>query len=125
MANILVVDGYMSVGLLYRQVLEARGHRVFLSINGREALLHGLCENMDMVIMEDSLCDLDTEELWAELRRTQPQIRGILTVSHTRRSRINQDLWDTIFVKTSNFNILETQIEILLHKTPITLTTQL
>ena len=36
MANILLVDNYLSIGLLYREVLQEEGHRVFVAMNGKQ-----------------------------------------------------------------------------------------
>ena len=111
MANILVIDSYISIGLLYREVLQERGHRVFLATNGTEALLQGLRENIDIVVTDNSLSDFEAEEVLAELKRIQPQIRAILSVSRTFGSPVNPDLWNAILMKTNDFRKLETTIE--------------
>ena len=39
MANILIADNYLSIGLLYREILEQDGHKVLVAKSGKAALL--------------------------------------------------------------------------------------
>lgn len=119
MANILIVDSYFSIGLLYREVLQEQGHRVFVTMNGKEALLVGLHESIDIAVVDDKLPDLEAEELLGKLRHLQPHILGVLSVSSTFGLLTNPGLWDAVFFKTNDFRILEAEIERLWPETSI------
>ena len=110
MVNILIVESYFSVGLLYREVLQERGHRVFIALSGKEALLFGLHQDIDIAVVDDSLPDLDAEELLRKLKLLQPHIRSILSISSTFSSPINPDLWGAIFIKSNDFRLLESEV---------------
>jgi hypothetical protein len=110
MAHILVADSYLAIGLLYRDVLQDQGHAVSLAMSGREACLLGLKKRFDIAIVDNRLPDFDPEELLGELRRHQPRIRGILSVSSIFGPRGNPGLWDGTFNKTHDFRILEAEV---------------
>lgn len=120
MANILIVDTYPSIGLLYREVLQEQGHRVLVALSGEEALRLALCEPIDIVVLDDRLPDFEADELLRKLKRVQPHILGVLSVSSTFGSPINADLWDAIFVKTNDFGVLESAVERLCHESSST-----
>lgn len=111
MVNILIVDSYFSVGLLYREVLQERGHRVFIALSGKEALLFGLHQDIDIVVVDDSLPDLDAEELLRKLKLLQPHMRSILSISSTFGSPTKPDLWGAFFIKSNDFRVLESEVE--------------
>ena len=117
MANILVVDDYLSIGLLYREVLQEQGHSVFVALSGKEALLLALYEGIDIVVVDDKLPDFEAEEVLGRLKRLQPHMRGILSFSSTFGLPRNAPLWDGIFIKTHDFTILEAEIERLWRET--------
>lgn len=111
MANILIADSYVSIGLLYREVLQDMGHQVFVALSGKEALLLALYEGIDIVVVDDKLPDFEAEEVLGRLKRIQPHMRGILSFSSTFGLPRNASLWDGIFIKTNDFTILEAEIE--------------
>ena len=111
MANILIVDSYFPIGLLYREVLQDSGHRVFLATSGKQASLLALHENIDVAVVNDELPDFEAEELLGKLKQFQPHILGLLSISSTFGSPINPDLWDAIFIKTNDFRVLESEAE--------------
>jgi DNA-binding response OmpR family regulator len=111
MANILVVDQYLSIGLLYREVLQDEGHRVFVALSGKEALDFALHQRLDMAIVDDTLADFSAEELFEELKRLQYRLKGIVIVSTDFDPEHDARLWDGIFVKTNNFTLLEAEVE--------------
>lgn len=110
MVHILEADSYLAIGLLYRDVLQDQGHAVSLATSGREACLLGLKKRFDIAIVDDRLPDFDPEELLGELRRRQPHIRGILSVSSIFGPRGNPRLWDGTFNKTHDFRILLAEV---------------
>jgi len=110
MANILVVDSYFSIGLLYREVLEDQGHKVFVAKSGKAALCLAQCERFDIVVVDDALPDYGTEELFVELKEYQPNIRGVLTISYTFGWQRNALLWDEVVYKSGNFMIFQEKI---------------
>lgn len=111
MANILVVDSYFSIGLLYREVLEDQGHKVLVAKSGKEAIYIALCEMVDIVVVDDALLDYGAEELLVELKKYQPNIRGVLTISYTFDWQRNGLLWDEIVYKSGNFMIFQEKIK--------------
>ena len=111
MANILIVDSYLSIGLLYREVLQEQGHCVFVTVSGKEALLLGLHENIDIAVVDDRLLDFDADGLLRRLKKLQPQMLGVLSVSSTFGLPANPGLWDAFFLKSNDFRILEAEIE--------------
>lgn len=110
MADILVVDHYLAIGLLYREVLQDQGHAVCLAMNGKEACLLGLNKSFDIAIVEDRISDIHPEEVLGVLRRCQPHIKGILCLSTMLGPPVNPALWDGTFSKTHDFRILEAEV---------------
>ena len=110
MANILVVDSYFSIGLLYREVLEDQGHKVLVAKSGKEAIYIALCEMVDIVVVDNALLDYGAEELLVELKKYQPNIRGVLTISYTFDWQRNGLLWDEIVYKSGNFMKLQEKV---------------
>ena len=110
MANILVVDRYFSIGLLYREVLEDQGHKVSVAKSGKEAIYLALCERVDIVVVDDALPDYEAEELFVELKKYQPNIRGVLTISYTLGCQRNGLLWDEIVYKPGDFLMFQEKI---------------
>lgn len=110
MANILVVDSYFSIGLLYREVLEDQGHKVSVAKSGKEAIYLALCERVDIVVVDDALPDYEAEELFVELKKYQPNIRGVLTISYTLGCQRNGLLWDEIVYKSGDFLMFQEKI---------------
>lgn len=116
MASILIADNYLSIGLLYREVLEEQGHDVFVASSGKEAYLLALYKSIEIAVVDDKLPDFEAEEVFGKLKQLQPHIRGILTISSTFGTPENASLWDGIFIKTQDFTILEAQIKRLLQE---------
>lgn len=116
MANILLVDNCLSIGLLYREVLQDDGHRVFVAMNGKQAFLLAQYERIDVVIVDDKLPDSEAEDVLRTLQGFQPHIRAILSFSSTFGSGLNARLWDGIVNKTHDFRILGSEVEKLCHE---------
>ena len=125
MANILLVDNYLSIGLLYREVLQEEGHRVFVAMNGKQAFLLAQHERIDVVIVDDKLPDSEAEDVLRTLQGFQPHIRGILSFSSTFGSGLNARLWDGIVNKTHDFRILGSEVERLCHQPSSTMSPSL
>lgn len=111
MANILIVDSYFPIGLLYCEVLQEQGHRVFVAMSGEEALRLGLYENIEIAVVDDELPDLEAEELLGKLKQLQPHMLGLLSISSTFGSPGNIRMWDGTFIKTNDFRVLQAEIE--------------
>jgi len=111
MANILIVDNYPYIGLLYREVLQDEGHRVLVAMSGKEALLLAPHKRIDIVIVDDKLPDFEAEVVLGKLKRVQPHTRGILSISSTFIPSGDSCLWDGIFIKTHDFTILKAEIK--------------
>jgi response regulator RpfG family c-di-GMP phosphodiesterase len=111
MANILIVDNYLSIGLLYREVLQDEGHKVLVAKSGKTAYLLALCERVDIAVVDDALLDYGAEELFGKLKQCQPNIRGILIISSTFGPEGNTLLWDEVVFKSGNYRILQEKIK--------------
>ncbi len=111
MANILIVDNYLSIGLLFREVLQDEGHRVLVARSGREALLLALHERIDIVVVDDKLPDFEAEEVLGKLKQVQPHTLSILSISSTFIPSENTCLWGGIFTKTQDFTKLKAEIK--------------
>ena len=110
MVNILLVDNYLPIGLLYREVLQDQGHRVFVALSGKQACLLAQQERIDLVIVDDKLPDSKAEDVLGILKGFQPHIRSILSFSSTFRSTLHAHLWDGIISKTHDFRVLESEV---------------
>ncbi|UCG11190.1 MAG: hypothetical protein JSU72_11580 [Deltaproteobacteria bacterium] len=111
MANILVVEEYRTVGLLYREVFQDDGHKVFLALSGQGALDLAMHERVDVVVVDDILSDFSAEELFEALKRLQHPLKGILSVSADFGPRHEARSWDGIITKTINFTSLQAEVK--------------
>ena len=111
MANILIVESYFALSLLYREVLEECGHHVFLSASGREALVVALHKSIDIAVVDDKLTDFSAKDFFIRLKQLQPHVRGILTVSSIFGSASNGERWDGVIGKNSDYTLLRAEID--------------
>ena len=111
MANILIVDNYLSIGLYYREVLQDEGHRVLVEMSGKEALLLALHKRVDIILVDDKLPYFEAQEDLGKMKRIQPHTRDILSIASTFIPSVNSSLWDGIFIKTHDFTILKAEIK--------------
>jgi response regulator RpfG family c-di-GMP phosphodiesterase len=114
--NILIVDNYLSIGLLYREVLQEEGHRVFVAMNGKQASFLAQHERIDLVVVDDKLPDSEAEDVLRIVKGFQPHIRGILSFSSTFRSTFNAPVWDGVISKTHDFRVLESEVARVCHE---------
>ena len=111
MANILIVDSYHAVNLLYEEVLKEHGHNVFPATSGREALLVALERTIDIAVVEDKLPDFAADEVFIRLKQLQPHVRGILNISSIFGSASNGERWDGVIGKSSDYTHLRAEID--------------
>ena len=111
MANVLIVDSYHAVNLLYQEVLTEHGHNVFPATSGREALLVALDRTIDIAVVEDKLPDFAADEVFIRLKQLQPHVRGILNVSSIFGSASNGERWDGVIGKSSDYTQLRAEID--------------
>ena len=111
MANILIVDSYSAVSLLYREVLEEHGHGVFTAASGREALLVALHRPIDIAVVDDKLPDFSPDEVLTRLKQIRPEVRGILNVSSIFGSASNGERWDGLIGKSSDYTLLGAEVD--------------
>jgi CheY-like chemotaxis protein len=111
MANILILDSYSAVSLLYREVLEEHGYYVFTAASGREALLLALHRPIDIAVVDDRLPDFSPDEVFARLKQIQPDVRGILNVSSIFGSASNGERWDGLIGKSSDYTLLGAEVD--------------
>jgi hypothetical protein len=111
MANILIVDSYPAVGVLYREVLEEHGYHVFATSSGREALRVARNETIDIVVIDDSLADFSAYEILTRLKHLQPGLRSILSISSIFGPAPNGKGWDTVIGKSSDYTLLRGEVD--------------
>ena len=111
MANILIVDSYDPVNLLYCEVLGEYGHHVFSARSGRDALQVALDETINIAVVDDKLPDLPAEEVFIRLKQLQPQIQGILSVSSIFSDPLNRVRWDGLIAKSCDYTLLRTEVD--------------
>jgi len=116
MGNILIVEHYRTLGSFYKEILEEDGHTVFLALSGKEAQKLISEQHMDVVIVEDGLPHFNTEELLNEIKHLQPHIEGIICTLTDLFARPQTDLCNENIPKSSNFTILQEEINRLLRK---------
>jgi DNA-binding NtrC family response regulator len=118
MATILIVDPYHTVGLLYREIFEEEGHRVFLAFNGKEAIDCAIRERIDVAIVDERLTDIKAETVLEKLKQLQPHAQGtVCTVSESGLPSY-EHLCDESFFKTSDYTKLQEKIRKLLGREP-------
>ncbi len=116
MANILVLGGFLTTALLYREVLQDECHRVFLAMNGEEGLEFAQRERIDVVIVDGNLIDFEVSEFYRRLKLLQPHARGVLGVDNNHGLSIDRHLWDGFYLKTHNYKLLQSEVERLSQK---------
>jgi CheY-like chemotaxis protein len=111
MANIMVVGGFLTTALLYREVLQDKGHRVILAMNGEEGLEFAERDRIDVVIVDGNLSDFEVTGFLRRLKLLQPHVLGVLCVWDSRGFSIDNHLWDGFYLKTKNYIGLQTVIQ--------------
>jgi len=111
MANILVVGGFLTTALLYREVLQDEGHRVYLAMNGEEGLDFAQRERIDVVIVDGNLIDFEVSGFLRRLKLLQPHVLGVLCVWAGHGLSIDNHLWDGFYLKTKNYTSLQTVVQ--------------
>ena len=114
MANILIVDTYRTVGLLYQQIFEEEGHRVFLAFSGKEAIDWAMRERIDVAVVDQRLTDIEAEEVLEKLKHLQPHAQGTVCTVAGFEPVPRPDLCDDSFFKTSDYSELQEKIRKLL-----------
>ena len=111
MANILVVGGFLTTALLYREVLQDEGHRVFLAMNGEEGLEFAQRERIDVVIVDGNLMDFKASGFLRRLKLFQTHVLGVLSDWDSHGLSIDNHLWAGLYLKTKNYTSLQTVIQ--------------
>ena len=114
MGTILIVESYLNLGSLYREVLEEEGHRVFVAPTGKDAIELASGQQVDVAVVEDALPDFNAEELLHELKRLQPRMQGTVCTKTDFRPQPQTDLCDVSVQKTPDFKILQEKVNTLL-----------
>ena len=78
-ARILVVDDSFTTRTLERSILEAHGYRVFVAVDGVEALARLRSEPVDLVISDIQMPRMDGITLVTEIK-ADPRLRAIPVV---------------------------------------------
>jgi len=75
-SQVLVVEDEATVAQLIADVLKDEGLEVEVLLDGREALRRAATEDYDLVICDMKMPDLDGEQFYRRLSRTQSPLRG-------------------------------------------------
>ena len=81
-ANLLIVDDDVQLVDLYREVLEAEGHRVVLAYTGKEAMLEIQQTDFDAVIMDLQLPDADGMSLTVNVKAVAARTEVIIVTGN-------------------------------------------
>ncbi len=111
MANILVVGGFRTTALLYREVLQDEGHSVLLAMNGKEGLGFAQRQRIDVVIVDEDLNDFEVSGILPRLKLHQPHMLGVLCVWDSNGLSVNRHSWDGFYLKTKNYSSLQKVIQ--------------
>lgn len=111
MANIMVVGGFLTTALLYREVLQDDGHRVFLAMNGEEGLEFAQRERIDVVIVDGNLVDREASGFLRKLKLFQTHVLGVLCDWDSHGLSMDNHLWDGLYLKTKNYTSLQTVVQ--------------
>jgi CheY-like chemotaxis protein len=103
MANILIIDDYPNIDYLYRTYLEDSGHRVFIASSCDDAVDIVADHNIDVVVADQFIDGLNSEELIAILKLLRPKIRGILSMVRTLALNREKSRWDAAVYKGPDF----------------------
>jgi DNA-binding NtrC family response regulator len=109
MSRVLVVYKFLTIGFLYRDVLQASGYSVSLASTGEEAYLMADREPFDLVVIDDAVRNTEPSELLGKLRELQPYLKGIICTTTSPSG--DPYAWDGIFIKSGNFTILQGEVE--------------
>jgi DNA-binding NtrC family response regulator len=110
----LIVETYRTVGLLYQEIFEEEGHRVFLAFSGQEAIDWAMQERIDVAVVDQRLTDIDAEEVLEKLKQLQPHAQGTVCTVAGFGPIARPDLCDDSFFKTSDYSELQEKIRKLL-----------
>jgi CheY-like chemotaxis protein len=111
MSRVLVVYRFLTIGFLYRDVLQASGYSVFLASTGEEAYLMADREPFDLVVIDDAVSNAEPSELLGKLRELHPYLKGIICTTTSPDPSRDPYAWDGIFVKSGNFTIFQREVE--------------
>jgi DNA-binding response OmpR family regulator len=110
MANILIIESYPTLGSLYSEVCEEEGHYVFIAKSGEEAIDIAMREHIDLVIIDERLPDIRSEEVIKKIKELQPHMKGAVCA----RSEFTQDnyvaLCEESFFKDSGISKVEGKV---------------
>jgi response regulator RpfG family c-di-GMP phosphodiesterase len=111
MANILVVGGFLTTALLFQEVLQDKGHCVFLAMNGEEGLDSAQLERIDVVIVDGNLIDCELSDFLRRLKLIHPHALAVFSVWDSHSLSVDNHLWDGFHLKTNNYKSLQTVIQ--------------
>jgi DNA-binding response OmpR family regulator len=111
MANVLIVESYPPLGLLYCEEFEDEGHRVFLATSGREAEDIASQEPIDVVVIDEHLPDVKAEALIQRLKALLPQMQGPVCSVNELSEKSYGILCQDSYIKTSDVTPLKTAVQ--------------
>lgn len=106
MANILIADSYVIIGLICREILEQAGHRVFTAASANEAIDISTSSDIDIAIVDEMLPGFPPDYLLGVLKSIRPNIRSMLSVFESDPIRSDTRLWNVLIVKNDYFLLL-------------------
>ena len=89
--TILIVDDDQIASGLGREILERKGYRVIMALNGAEAieLYKAHVENIHLVVLDVILPDLNAEQIFLALKKHNPNVQVILASGYNVNSQIS------------------------------------
>ena len=78
MKKILLVDDEESIHLLYRQVLEEEGYKVYSALTGKDALQTVRLVTPDLVVLDIYMPEMNGIEVLREIKAIKPNMPVVL-----------------------------------------------
>lgn len=111
MANILIVESYPPLGLLYCEEFRDEGHQVFLAQRGQAAEEIASREYVDVVVIDEALPDIKAETLIEHLKTLHPRMQGPVCSVNELSEKSYTVLCQEHYIKTSSLTQLKTAVK--------------
>lgn len=82
MADILVLDDVLDVGMMLRRILTRKGHQVHVFSDEEPAFEHARKNPVDMAILDIKLKKMSGVEVLDELKKINPRIRVMMLTGY-------------------------------------------
>jgi CheY-like chemotaxis protein len=106
---ILVVDDHPSVAITLKDILEAKGFKVYAATSGAEALIILGEQSIDILLTDVRMPDMNGVALYREVRKTHPKLITYLMTAYAADEIIQQGMKEgikTVLTKPLDINLI-------------------